>query len=158
MLLYAVGAVVEAVIFVVTIAEVEVITPTNERKKHSDGQSMLPGKKPKTHITLSRTTSHTSSLRVKPEKIRRETEPREAKDQKVTTPPQVKSLTTLAKKSSNGMRRQTSRKMMPLKTMVPIAAALLLRAQAPSQEETIRSQESTLRWVQRQTTSRLRAR
>jgi hypothetical protein len=60
---------VEAVISGETIEEAEVITSiTNELRKHSDGQSMLPGKKPKTNTTQSLTTSHTSNLRAKLEK------------------------------------------------------------------------------------------
>ena len=81
--------------------------------------------------------NHTSSLRVKLVKSRRGIKRTEVQDPLVTTPPLDKSLTTLVTKSSNGMRRQTTRRMISLKTTAPIVAVPLLQAQVPNQEEII---------------------
>jgi len=110
MKLHAAEAVAEAVTCVETIVEVEEITlTTRESKKSNDGQSIPPGERPKTR---SQTTNHTSSLRAKLERTRMATKTMEVKDPLATTPGQAKSLTTLATKSSNGMRMQTTRRMM----------------------------------------------
>ena len=152
MYLHAVEGVVEVVSSVETIVEAEEITlTTQETKKTSDGQSTQPGEKPKTrNLTM----NLTSSLKVKLQRSRMAIMTLEVKDLLETTPGLAKSMTTLEMKSSNGTRKQTTKKMMSLKTTGPIAEVALLQALVLNQEEIIKSRESTMQWVQRRTTSR----